>query len=78
MVMKSIDWLQFPRKVNKPTLYRFTHYIHDGVYSDWLALPCAASSPAILFQVQENLQQYPANIGELHLPRYVFTIAETS
>lgn len=50
-------------------LYCFTHYIHDGVYSDWLALiKCAASSPAILFQVQENLQQYSANIGELHLP----------
>jgi len=60
-------------------LYCFTHYIHDGVYSDWLALiKCAASSPAILFQVQENLQQYSANIGELHLPWYFFAIAETS
>lgn len=34
----------------------FTHYIHNGVHSDWLALiNHAASSPAILLQVQENL-----------------------
>jgi hypothetical protein len=63
--MKYIDWLQFPRNVNKPTLYCNT----DGVNSDWLALiKCAASSPAILFQVQENLQQYSANTGEFRLP----------
>jgi len=60
--MKSLDWLRFPRKVNKLTLYVFYTIIHDGVYSDWLALiNCAASLPAILLQVQENLLLLSSN-----------------
>jgi hypothetical protein len=48
MVIKSLDWLQFSRKVTNLRYMRFTHYIHDALYTDWLALiNCAASSPAI-------------------------------
>jgi hypothetical protein len=58
MTMKRLEWLQFPRKINRHYAC-LPHCVCDTVFTDWPALiKNATSSPAVCTQVQENLSLF--------------------